>query len=277
MSKVIFKLVLSVLFLFSSVVSIAQKIPNVQQISLRAPANIKIDGKTTEWGNKFQAYNHATDIFYTISNDDENIYLMIHAIDPDVLTKITNSGIVFRINTSGKKSDENVVSVTYPIFDVRYGNKPYIMFDNMAQPHAQREASERNPDSLSKVANTKLHDNEKYILIKGMPGIDTLLSVFNRDGIRAKEAFDSTMAYTYELAVPLKYINFKTEGASSKFFYHILLPGLDISKEFGFKTTTDANGSFHISVASSAIPRKEHFNALSSTTDFWGEYTLAPK
>lgn len=28
----------------------AQKLPNVQQAGVRAPAMIKIDGKTTEWG-----------------------------------------------------------------------------------------------------------------------------------------------------------------------------------------------------------------------------------
>jgi hypothetical protein len=39
----------------------AQKLPNVQQVSLRAPANIKIDGKATEWSG-FKALNTATDV-----------------------------------------------------------------------------------------------------------------------------------------------------------------------------------------------------------------------
>ena len=55
----------------------AQKLPNVQQASLRAPENVKVDGKPTEWGDKLQAYNKATDVFYTIANDYNNLYLII--------------------------------------------------------------------------------------------------------------------------------------------------------------------------------------------------------
>ncbi len=40
-----------------------RKLPNVQQVSLRAPANINIDGKTTEWNNRFQAYNDTTHVY----------------------------------------------------------------------------------------------------------------------------------------------------------------------------------------------------------------------
>jgi len=52
----------------------AQKLPEVQTVNLRAPAGIKIDGKPTEWDSKFQAYNKSTNAFYTIANDDDNLY-----------------------------------------------------------------------------------------------------------------------------------------------------------------------------------------------------------
>jgi len=52
----------------------AQKLPNVQLGSVQAPADIKIDGKTTEWHDQFQAYNRATDIYYTLSNNDNHLY-----------------------------------------------------------------------------------------------------------------------------------------------------------------------------------------------------------
>jgi hypothetical protein len=255
----------------------AQKLPNVQEKSLRAPANIKIDGKPTEWHNDFQAYNQATDIFYTISNDNDNLYLVVHSADVDVLTKITNCGVVFKIDPTSKKTDENTASITFPVFDLRYGNKPYIRFSNMAGLRVQREADALNSDSVSKVANKKLHDNEKFIRTKGLPGVDTLLSVFNRTGIKVAEAFDSTMVYTYELAVPLKYLNLPT-GKSAKFAYHILLPGMDVDRDLGFGMTKDENGAMRITTAPGAqMPRKEHFKAVMATTDFWGEYTLANK
>src|SRR5476649_2012908 len=93
--------------------AVAQKLPNVQTASVRAPANIKIDGKTTEWNNTFQAYNHATDIFYTVSNDDAKLYLTIQASDKLVINKIMSGGITFTIQKSGKKTDKDGISITY--------------------------------------------------------------------------------------------------------------------------------------------------------------------
>src|SRR5476651_1199450 len=118
--------VLSVLclFLFTCIQVDAQKLPNVQQTSLRAPANIKIDGKTTEWDNQFQAYNRATDVFYTLSNDDSNLYLIIQATDEDIIRKIINGHVSFTISKSGKKSDQDAAVITYPVFDRK--DKPSI-------------------------------------------------------------------------------------------------------------------------------------------------------
>ena len=44
----------------------AQKLPNKQEISFRAPANVKIDGKATEWGD-FKAYNSAIELLMMIT------------------------------------------------------------------------------------------------------------------------------------------------------------------------------------------------------------------
>ncbi|MBC7401019.1 MAG: hypothetical protein H7289_13850, partial [Mucilaginibacter sp.] len=69
----LFKLLLPALFL--SVIANAQKLPKVQTASIAAPTNIKIDGKATEWGNKFQAFNRTTEVYYTLSNSATKLYL----------------------------------------------------------------------------------------------------------------------------------------------------------------------------------------------------------
>lgn len=81
------------LFLIMIVAANAQKLPDIQKSGLRAPANLRIDGKATEWNNKFQAFNKNIDVFYTISNDDDNLYLAIQAIDIKTIYKIFNGGI----------------------------------------------------------------------------------------------------------------------------------------------------------------------------------------
>ena len=47
---------------------LAQSLPNTQIKYLDIPSSIKIDGKANEWNNQFQAFNHNTNIFYSIAN-----------------------------------------------------------------------------------------------------------------------------------------------------------------------------------------------------------------
>ena len=71
------KLSLLIMLSLTTLAAHPQKLPNLQTTSLRAPASIKIDGKTTEWNNRFQAYNKATEVSYTIANDKDKLYLVI--------------------------------------------------------------------------------------------------------------------------------------------------------------------------------------------------------
>lgn len=52
------KHLLGVAFFLIAVSVSAQKLPNIQERSVRAPAGIKIDGKRPEWDNKVEAINN---------------------------------------------------------------------------------------------------------------------------------------------------------------------------------------------------------------------------
>jgi len=98
------KLVLyALLVLLISINVNAQKLPALQKESLYAPANIKIDGKATEWDNKFQAYNAANSIFYTLSNDDKNLYLVVFTSENEALSKIIYGGITLTVTDAANK------------------------------------------------------------------------------------------------------------------------------------------------------------------------------
>src|ERR1700743_523372 len=187
--------------------AVAQKLPNMQPSSIRAPANIRIDGKTTEWGNKFQAYNHATDIFYTVSNDDAKLYLTVQAADRLVINKIMSGGITFTIQKSDKKTDKGGISITYPLFEKR--NKLFI-------PPTTKESE---AESMMNIYNKSL-DASKYLGVNGIKTLDPLITISNTDGIRVAELFDNKMRYTYELAIDLKLLGPQANDAS-KFAYHI--------------------------------------------------------
>jgi hypothetical protein len=159
----------------------AQKLPNVQQTGLRAPTSIKIDGKTDEWNNKFQAYNHATDIYYTVSNDDNNFYLTVQSAEHDIIKRILNGAITLTINTDNKKSTKNGMSITYPIFAL----KTFVTFDAQPQIIPGSEKSTIKADSFMNITNKRMTDRIRYIKTTGIKTLDTLISVYNVNDIKA--------------------------------------------------------------------------------------------
>lgn len=82
------KTFLAVLLITASFINVtAQKLPNIQQAGLKAPENIKIDGKATEWG-KFNAFNGATDVFYSIANNEKHLYLIVQTTSYNITIKL---------------------------------------------------------------------------------------------------------------------------------------------------------------------------------------------
>jgi len=253
----------------------AQKLPNKQENSVYAPVNIKIDGRPREWNNQFNAYNHSTQVFYTLANDDDNLYLTIQAISHRIIEKIISGGISFVINDLAKS--KKTVDITYPKLPIPIGYKiilnsggttsarpPYpgsnVVVDTLYKPMPIAS------DSLKGVANLQLVQNANTIGIKGIQEItDPEISIYNEYGIKAASAFDHSGAYTYELALPLKYIQkymqmtaegigkigytikVNTRVQEGKHFRTYYLDGVDIDID------------------------------LDTTTDFSGEYTLAKK
>ncbi|MBE9666301.1 hypothetical protein [Mucilaginibacter boryungensis] len=243
----------------------AQKLPNKQEISLRAPVNIKIDGKATEWDNQFHAFNHATEVFYTISNDDNNLYLTIQAKDRSVISKILNGGISFTV-AAGDKKDKEAQTITYPVFE--RNARPAL---NISKSFYEQTATVNAADSIVMQNNRRLEEKSKLIMVTGIKGIDTLISVYNDNDIKAAEKFDNKMAYTYELAVSLKHVGLSVN--TPRFNYHIMLNGTSILPDkvpIKFKQVPimpDAEGLMAAKLGLEA--------QTTAPTDFWGEYTLA--
>jgi len=252
----------------------AQKLPTKQEVSIYAPATIKIDGKATEWDNSFRAYNNATDIFYTLSNDDNNLYLTIQVTNPVIVNKVISGGITFAISSQGKKN-KDAVSITYPVFDKK--SKPVLIVADKAKLEQQAANREILPDSIVALNNRSFAERSKMIMVTGIKGMDTLISVYNEDHIKVASAFDNRMAYTYELAISLKNLGIDANG-TNKFAYHIILNG---DSPLTAKRATAPGGA---SAATTDEISNAKLNAelnqlgrLTAPTDFWAEYTLAKK
>ncbi|MFD0748521.1 hypothetical protein ACFQZS_00100 [Mucilaginibacter calamicampi] len=251
----------------------AQKLPNVQQVSLRAPANIKVDGKPTEWGDIPQAYNNGTEVYYTIANNHDFLYLTVKATDAQIIKKIIVGGLAFTINKSGNKKDKNGAVITFPFYE-KGKNYPFVTLETATEIKRDAANYASRWDSLINTSNNKIKAGFKFIGTSGLKDIaEDMISVYNTEGISAAAMLDDKLVYNFELAVPLKLLGggttLKTLAYNIKLNGHAF-GGSDLKDSGRFVIWVGRDGQNYRMEDSS--PRSW---SLASSTDFWGEYTLA--
>lgn len=252
------------MLLAASILSVrAQKLPTLQRLSLHAPTDVKIDGKASEWG-QMKARNRATELNYTIANDDKKLYLVVQTDVAEVYDRICNGGIKLVVQKNGRKSDEGAAFVKYPFFKAwnifTFGFRAPRAKISFVGGRPQIEkipevkiTSKEQADSIMQSHNKMLRENLKFIYTDGLPGIDSLVPIYNDKGIEAAVAFDNKRVYTYEMAIDLKLLGL-TAQSGEKFAYHVVINGEPYKFSYN-----PGPGPF--------LP--------AATTDFWGEYTLA--
>jgi hypothetical protein len=261
MKKLFSQIPLFTLLLISGFAGYAQKLPNIQAASLRLPAGTKIEGKATEWNNQFQAYNRTTGVYYTIANDDENVYLAVQATDPHFIEKILSGGITFSVKSADKGNKVPPVSIDYLFVPVV---ERYAMMKKIKGEDANVTYT---PDDINK----QFTADAKQIQVSGIKEIqDTLISVYNDAGIKVAALFDDKKVLTYELSLPLKYLK-ESLGDINSFNYNIKLNAIRITPHpVGAKAV-------EVIVTSVRINSKEasDMQDLDSPTNFSGNYTMA--
>lgn len=255
-------IILSITLSFINAVSLlAQSSDSEQKSGQRAPYNVKIDGKLNEWIAKPFTYSHHTQFYYTVSNDDRYFYLTIRTEYAEIVNRIMKGGITLTINKSDKRKDPGAIHVTYPVIDhftIRFQDAPKVKEGSAA--------TAARLDTFVNEVNTKLESRAKMIKVAGIMGVDTLISIYNLDGIKAVGVLDNKMHYNYELAVSLANLGLDINNPQ-KFMYQVMINETEDKTTHGiFKGSSGESISFTVTTpATSAQP----------ATDFWGEYTLA--
>lgn len=257
--------------LFTTVAN-AQKLPKVQTTSVAAPANIKVDGKTTEWNNKFQAFNRNIEVYYTLSNSATKLYLTIQSNEDRIIRKIVSNGITLTI-VADPKQNKDGLAVTFPA----YAKTERPLYFNLKDPYlAVKDTNVNNTmaDSVMNAYNATLDARFKAIGVIGEPTIpDSTLSVFNTEGFKAVARFDHKLAYTYELAIPLSYIKFAADKPAT-FKYTLQVngpPGEVRVVDNGRRMVYTAGDGSEVNIG---YPGPNNL-AFANPTYFSGEYTLA--
>jgi len=233
----------------------SQKLSNVQEGSVRAPANIRVDAKLNEWDDTFKAYNRTTDLYYTISNDDKNLYFAIKSTVPTVNSKIIAGGMNFTINTDNKKKDrekdkdKSAYVIVFPLIDMSAMRNQ--MMQRMGGGGGGGAMAGRSMgggvvafgapggampnqgqmDSIGLVMRKEALKSIKEVKLLGFAETDipdTVISIYNEYGVKTAIDYDKNGNLTCEMAIPLKYLHLSTDNPK-EFAYNIKLNGLNLS------------------------------------------------
>jgi len=256
--------------LLLTITATAQKLPKVQTASVFAPADIKVDGKNTEWNNKFQAFNRTTEVYYTLSNSATKLYLTVQSDERRIIRKIISNGVTLTI-VADPKQNKNGLAVTFPA----YSKTERPPFYNLRNPYDEVKDTTINnamADSVMNTYNADISSRLKIIGVIGEPTIpDSTLSVFNTEGFKAAARFDKKLTFTFELAIPLSYIKFAADKPGT-FKYTLQVNGPP------GEVQSDNNRLYYIAGDGSRVnigyagPDNLGF---ANPTNFSAEYTLA--
>lgn len=268
-----FKLLLPALLL--TVAANAQKLPKIQTASVMAPAVVKVDGKTTEWNNKFQAFNRTTEVYYTLANSATKLYLVVQSNEKRIIRKIISNGVTLTINT-GAVDQKDGFAVTFPAY-AKTERAPGYNLDNPYLEVKDTVQNNKMADSTLAVFNADLSSRLKIIGVVGDPNAapDSTLSVFNTEGYKAAGHFehrDKAFVFTYELAIPLSAIKFAADKPAT-FKYTLQVNGIqgDVQIDGNNRMSYIAGDGSRVYVGY-AGPNNLGF---ANPTNFSGEYTLA--
>lgn len=285
-----------------------KKLKDVQANNLFAPSPVKIDGKLNDWNDEFQAYNKSTHLYYTIANDEKNLYLVVKTSDMTTKAKIGAGGLTLTINTADKKKEQDAYSLTFPLRTTmgrpggggapggaQGGGMRVMAFGGPGGGGGFGGGRNAAPDSaMQKAMQDRVINAAKEIKVFGFKDIpDSLIAIYNEYNIKAAINYDKDGAYIYELAVPLKLMALAS-GDNKELAYNIKLNGLQLNFRMmsdngggpppggggdgpgggGMRTMMiDGRGGPMGGGGKNSID----FQDLISPSDFWGKYTLAKK
>jgi hypothetical protein len=263
-------------FVFSySIPGFAQKLPNEQEKSVWAAASVKVDGKIVS--DAFAAANKATQISYTLSNNDRNLYLVLKSDDQTNVSKILMGGITLTINTDGRKREKDGFSITYPVI-VRQqraqaggGQRQGQMRQGQSEQRTGSRSQTSSPasDSIANARRSQQLAAMKEIKVLGFKDVaDSLLSIYNEYNMMAAATVDERGAYLYELAIPLKMLNLSADGR--KIAYNIKINGRQINANIANFQGMEGGGRQRGRDSGSGFDPSRFL-----PVDFWGEYSIA--
>ena len=250
-------LVIGCIAVFNLPIASAQK--KAELINTKwAKTAVQADGSLNDWQDSLSLFNDATKLYYSLANDNNNIYLALRSSSREDLTKILAGGISFSANIESKKKDPP--TVIFPVLDRTPGKNRNIK--------EQPEEQEMQKQVLARIKDIKVTGFKEII--------DGGISLQNMYGIRASAAFDKNNNLVQEIIIPLSLLNLSI-AKNELVTYNIKVNGLQgFSGRMGQQRQGNPRQSMGGGMYGNQFPsRNSPMSKLLTPTEFYIKSRLA--
>ena len=151
---------------------------------------VTVDGDLKDWNLPLQYYDEESRLNYSLSNDEQNLYICVRAVDQQSQLKMIHAGFNVWIDTTGKRNQ--TVGIRFPL-------------DEKLLPHHTPEHREKGkmPDMNNLMSKMVLEQSQMQLL--GFKNANNGVSpLHNESGISAAIKWDSSGVLAYEAVIPFK-------------------------------------------------------------------------
>jgi len=153
---------------------------------------LTIDGSDSDWVRPLPGLESTEKLTYAMTNDADNLYVLISTKDPAEQNKILSGGMTVWINNEGEKSSDGAIGLGFPL-----------------DPHSNRDKqlmAEARPQ-VYKDRSAKLDDADAYELY-GFTRQDPIQHFnygdTNSAGVEVRMNYNGSGDLVYEAKIPLK-------------------------------------------------------------------------
>jgi hypothetical protein len=155
---------------------------------------LTIDGSDRDWVKPLPYAVHEENVNYSISNDQQNLYVLLSTASRQEQQKIIQGGMSVWVNTKGDKGIGDAVGIGYPLDE---GNDP----DRKLMEEAQPQRYQRKAVTLADKRTYGLYGFNKDSSIRKYNYGDT-----NYVGVVMRMDYNNSGDLIYEAAIPLQAI-----------------------------------------------------------------------
>lgn len=153
---------------------------------------LTIDGSDSDWVRPLPGIESTEKLTYAMTNDADNLYVLISTKDPAEQNKILSGGMTVWINNQGEKTSDEAIGLGFPL-DPHNNREKQLMAEARPQVYKDRSAKLDDADEY------ELYGFSRQEPIQHYNYGDT-----NKEGVEVRMNYNASGDLVYEAKVPLK-------------------------------------------------------------------------